>query len=70
MKNYGIKVTMPQSDTMLADHLLGENWSSVRWYESAQKRDQALADMQRQPPWYRSGDAPTVVLEKVDPEKR
>ncbi len=68
MKNYGIKVTMPASDTLSAAHLLGENWSSMRWFDSAEKRDRAYADMQRQPPWYRSGDAPTVVLEKVDPE--
>lgn len=59
---------MPQMDTMSADHLLGENWSSMRWYDSEQKRDLALAQMQRQPPWYRSGDAPTVLLEKVDPK--
>jgi len=25
-----------------------------------------MADMQQQPPYYRRGDSPTVVLEKID----
>jgi len=63
---YGIKVTMPGGDTMSAAHLLGDSWESVRWFDTAEARDEALADMQQQPPYYRRGDAPTVVLEKVD----
>ena len=51
---------------MLAEHLLGENWQSFRWFDTEQQRDAALSDMQRQPPYYRKGDTPTVILEKVD----
>lgn len=57
---------MPATDTLSAEHLLGENWSSERWYDTAEQRDKAHADMERQPPWYRSGDAPTVILEKIE----
>jgi len=64
---YGIKVTTPAGDTMNAPHLLGEDWQAVRWFDSEEARDEALADMQRQPPYYRSGDSPTVQLEKIDP---
>jgi len=63
---YGIKVTMPGGDTMSAAHLLGESWESVRWFASAEARDEAMADMQQQPPYYRRGDSPTMVLEKID----
>ncbi len=68
MKKYGIKVRMPSGDTMAAAHLLGENWESCRWFSDEQKRNEALAEMERQPPYYRKGDVPTVVLEKVESE--
>lgn len=57
---------MPGDDTMAAAHLLGESWESVRWFDTSEARDEALADMQRQPPYYRRGDSPTVVLEKIE----
>ncbi|MEM7256474.1 MAG: hypothetical protein AAF404_03695 [Pseudomonadota bacterium] len=68
MKKYGIKIVMPGGDTMAADHLLGEGWAAHRWYDTEQQRDQALSEMQQQPPYYRKGDSPTVVLEKVEQE--
>lgn len=63
---FGIKVTMPGGDTMSASHLLGESWESVRWFDTPEARDEAMSDMQQQPPYYRRGDSPTVVLEKID----
>ncbi len=65
-RQFGIKVSMPGGDTMTAEHLLGDNWESVRWFDSELERDEALKDMERQPPYYRRGDSPTVVLEKVE----
>lgn len=63
---YGVKVTLPGGDTMSAAHLLGDDWQSVRWFDSEAARDEAMADMQRQPPYYRRGDSPSVQLEKVE----
>ena len=51
---------------MSAPHLLGDDWETYRWFESAEKRDVAYAEMERQPPYYRKGDSPTVVLEKIE----
>ncbi len=65
-KQFGIKVTLPGGDTMMAAHLLGDSWESVRWFDTQSARDEALADMERQPPYYRRGDSPTVRLEKVE----
>jgi len=65
-KRFGIRVTMPSDDTMSAPHLLGDNWSSVRWFDTEQTRDHALAEMQDQPPYYRRGDSPSVTLEKIE----
>ena len=64
---WGIGVRLPPGDPMAMPHLLGDGWQSVRWYASAAERDAALAHMRDQPPWYRKGDAPTVVIERIDP---
>lgn len=66
MKKYGIKIHMPSGDTLAAEHLLGEQWVTHRWFDSEQERDQAHSEMERQPPYYRKGDVPSVVLEKVE----
>lgn len=66
MKTYGIKMTLPEGDPMRQPHLLGQDWESFRWYDSAGERDEALNDMQRRVPYYRVGDTPSMVLSKID----
>ncbi len=64
-KRYGIRITLPRGDPMRAPHLLGPDWESYRWFETAEERDRALAEMQAQPGYYRAGDVPSQVLSKV-----
>ena len=45
MKRYGIRITLPPGDTLLAGHLLGEQWESHRWYDTADERDRAYEQM-------------------------
>ena len=66
-KRFGIAVRMPPDDPLSAPHLLGEDWTGTRWYESAAARDAALEAMRRQPRYYRDGDSPSIVLEPIDP---
>lgn len=66
MKKYGIRVTLPPGDTMLAPHLLGDKFEMFRWYDSEAARDAAFVDMQRQIPYYRASDVVTQVLEKTE----
>ena len=66
-KNFGISVKLPDNDPMAAPHLLGDDWTGTRWYESAQERDAAFDEMQNHPRYYRRGDSPSIVLEKLDP---
>lgn len=66
MSRFGIRVTIPANDPMSAPHLLGEHWESVRWYDTEAARDHAFAEMQRQPGYYRRGDSPSVILEKIE----
>jgi hypothetical protein len=67
-KKYGIRITLPPDDFLNAPHLLGEGWEGYRWYDTADERDRAYADMLRQPPFYRRGETPSQVLEKVERE--
>ncbi len=62
---FGIRVSMPADDPMAMPHLLGDNWQSERWYASEDDRDRAMAKMEKQPPYYRKGDTPSVILEKI-----
>ncbi|MDH5547453.1 MAG: hypothetical protein OEZ43_17880 [Gammaproteobacteria bacterium] len=66
MKKYGIRVTLPEGDVMSSSHLLGADFESFRWFDSAEERDRAFNDMQRHLPNYRRQDFVTQVLEKVD----
>ena len=66
-RRYGIAVTLPPGDPMAAPHLLGEDFSATRWYQSAEARDAALEEMRRQPRYYREGDRPSVRLTPIDP---
>lgn len=62
---FGIRVSMPADDPMALPHLLGDDWQGERWYASEEERDSALLKMQKQPPYYRKGDTPSVILEKI-----
>ena len=45
--------------------LLGEDWSRTHWYETAEERDAALAEMSRKHEYSRPGDRPALSFEKV-----
>lgn len=64
-KQFGIRVELPLNDPMSAPHLLGDQWSGTRWFDTEVARDIALQKMQDQPAYYRKGDSPTVQLTKV-----
>lgn len=66
MKHYGIRVTLPETDPMRNAHLLGPDWESFRWYNTAEERDDAFQDMRRHLPIYREGDKISQVLEKIE----
>lgn len=66
MKNYGIKVTLPEDDFLSSDFFLGKDFESYRWFETAEERDRALKDMKRHMPNYRRQDFATQNLEKVE----
>ncbi|HID83335.1 MAG TPA: hypothetical protein EYH06_09010 [Chromatiales bacterium] len=66
MKQYGIRITLPEDSTMAMAHLLGDNWEAFRWFDTAEERDRNFKEMQRQPYNYRIGDNIQQILNKVE----
>lgn len=68
MKKYGIRGSLPPGDPLRAPHLLGDDWQWERWYETRAERDKAYGELQHQFRYYRKGDRPSQVLERLDPD--
>jgi hypothetical protein len=62
-RNFGIRVTLPASDTLR--NVLGNDWERVLWYATEEERDAAFANMAERHGYYRKTDTPTQVLEKI-----
>ena len=62
-RRFGIKVTLPDSDTFRS--LLGEDWENVHWYRTEHERDAAFEQMAARHGYYRKTDTPTQILKKV-----
>ena len=63
---YGIRGKLPEGDPMSAPHLLGEGWQWTRWYDSKEKRDEVYEEMMQPFLYYRKGDKPSQILEKIE----
>jgi hypothetical protein len=61
---YGVRVSLPPGDPL--GQLLGPEWCVIHWYGTALERDAALAALSRRHEYSRSGDKPSLVLEKVE----
>lgn len=65
-KKYGVKITMPADDPMRAPHLLGEDWSSERWFETAVERDSWIEEQRHEHLYSRRGDVVSQLYEKIE----
>jgi len=50
MKKYGIKIELSDTNPMRAEHLLGPDWESFRWYDTELERDKSYEEVIRQLP--------------------
>ena len=66
MKEYGIRITLPEENTMSMAHLLGKSWEAFRWFDTPDERDHIYQEMQHQPENYRKGDKIQPILEKIE----
>ncbi len=63
-KPFGIRVSLTPGDPF--SKLLGADWHRFHWFATAAERDRTLADMARKHEYSRPGDAPAIVLKKVE----
>lgn len=61
---FGVRVSLPPGDPFRK--LLGAGWHRMHWYETAEERDRALAEMSRTHQYSRRGDRPALVFERVE----
>ncbi len=65
-RRYGLRFRLPPDDPMRAPHLLGPDWTAVRWYASLEERDRAAEDIAREQPYARAGDVPSLLVDPID----
>jgi hypothetical protein len=63
-KTWGIRLSLPEGDAMRP--LLGDDWHEFQWFASEEAREAKLEQLRRQFVYYRTGDRPTFVLERVN----
>ena len=63
-RRFGIRVTLPATDTFRA--VVGDDWEQLHWYATESDRDKAFESMARRHGYYRKTDTPAQVLEKVE----
>lgn len=61
---WGIRLSLPENDPMRA--LLGEDWTEYQWFATEALREAKLEQLRRQFVYYRAGDRPSFVLERVN----
>jgi hypothetical protein len=61
---WGIRLSLPEHDPMRA--VLGEDWQEYQWFATESAREAKLEQLRRQFVYYRPGDRPSFVLERVN----
>jgi hypothetical protein len=60
---FGIRVSLRPEDPFA--RLVGADWSREHWFATEHERDAALADMSGRYRFFRVGDEPAMVFEKI-----
>lgn len=63
-KRFGIRVRLRATDPFR--HLVGADWCREHWFATPQERDRALQEMSERYPYFRPGDRPALIFEKVE----
>ena len=63
-RTFGLRLSLPDGDTMSG--VLGEGWHTFEWFRSEEERARRITELTSQFAYYRKGDRPTYVIEKVD----
>ena len=64
-KPWGIRLTLPAGDAL--SNVLGDEFESVKRFATERERENAIQVLRQRFPYYRSGDRPTYIIERLDP---
>jgi len=62
-KPFGIRVSLRPGDPFAK--LVGADWEKTHWFATERERDEALEEMSRRYPFFRIGDEPALVFERI-----
>jgi len=62
-RTWGIRLSLPENDPMRP--VLGEDWCQFQWFATEEERDEKIRQLTGPFAYYRSGDRPSYVIEKV-----
>jgi hypothetical protein len=65
-KTWGIRLSLPEDHPMIP--LLGNDWHEYQWFASEAEREAKLQQLRQQFIYYRKGDRPRYILERVNRE--
>jgi hypothetical protein len=65
-KAWGIRLSLPDQDPMR--DLLGADWHEYQWFATEADREAKVEQLRRQFVYYRQGDVPSFVVERVNRE--
>jgi hypothetical protein len=60
---FGLRLSLPPGDPMRK--VLGDDWHEFQWFESEMARDAKIGELTGRFAYYRKGDRPTFVIERV-----
>jgi hypothetical protein len=63
-RTWGIRLSLPEGDPMRP--LLGDDWHQYHWFASEAERETRLAQLRGQFIYYRKGDKPSFIIERVN----
>lgn len=65
-KDWGVRLSLPENDPM--QRILGDDWHEYHWFASEAAREDKIDQLSRQFTYYRKGDQPSFVIERVNRE--
>jgi hypothetical protein len=66
-KTFGIRLSLPEGDPMR--QVLGDDWHQFQWFENETSRESRIEELTGRFVYYRKGDRPTFVIERVERDK-
>jgi len=63
-RRFGVRVSLRPGDPFAS--LVGADWQKEHWYPTERERDEALTEMSRRYPFFRIGDEPALVFDRVE----